>query len=218
MRGRKEPHDHESFAPSSFTGWKASRARDGPDVVRSFRNVRQPTDRGPRTGQARPVASEFIVGTATAQRPASAAPAVPPAGEALRVLVVDSRTLHGLAAKLLQSPGDVLSATCDTATTVCADEQAFDIVLLAVIGSTLAAMGLAAHLRAVERQKPHPQRAGIIACTLRTDQYHDCLVPGSGLSDALHAPWTPGTVHACLDRWRGVKFLPGLDRAATRIY
>ena len=77
-------------------------------------------------------------------------------------------------------------------------------------------MVLAAHLRAIERQKAHPWRAAIIACTVRSAQYLDCLVAGSGLSGALNLPWTPGTVHACLARWRDGKRLPALvDRAAS---
>jgi CheY-like chemotaxis protein len=225
-------HDEPSAASAGEFGGRLARFGDGSDVVRSFHNVRWHTDRGPRTGQACRVAREFLVGTAKAQRSAAAADeplfgladsaqgvrAVRPAAQALRVLVVDNPTLHALAATLLQSPGDALSATSEKAGTFCADERAFDIVLLAVSSSTLAAMVLAAHLRAIERQKPDPRRAAIIACTVRSDQYHDCLVPGSGLSDALDSPWTPATLHACFDRWRGVRFLPSLDEAATRIY
>jgi len=141
--------------------------------------------------------------------------AVRPAARALRVLVVDSPPLHALSASLLQSPGDALGATGEKATAFCAEKRAFDIVLLAVSSSTLEAMVLAAHLRAIEWQKPHPRRAAIIACTVSTIQYLDCLVPGSALSGALNLPWTPGAVHACLDRWRGVKVLPALVGRAT---
>ena len=177
------------------------------------------------------MAREFLLRTTNAQRSSSAAEgplvglrqwpkdvaAHGPAAKALRVLVVDSRTLHALAESLLRSSRDVLSTTGEKATTSCAAGRTFDIVLLAVSDSTLAAMVLAAHLRAIERQKSHPRRAAIIACTVSTAQYLDCLVPGSGLSGALNVPWTPGTVHACLDRWRGARFLPGLDEAVTRI-
>jgi hypothetical protein len=106
--------------------------------------------------------------------------------------VVDSRTLHALAATLLESPSKALSATSAKVEAFCAKERAFDIILLAVSGSTLGAMVLAAHLRAIERQKPHPRRAAIIACTVRSAQYLDCLVARSGLSGALNLPWTPG--------------------------
>ena len=195
---------------------------------RTVCKVRQHTDRARRTEQARLVASEFLLRTAKAQPSAFAADeplfglahtrhvvrVVRPAVQALRVLVVDSQTLHALAEALLQSPGDALSATSEQAATLCADERAFDIVLLTVGSSTLRAMVLAAQLRAIEKQKPHPRRAAIVACTARIDQYDDCLVPCSGLSGALNLPWTPGTVHACLDRWRGAKFLPNLDEAA----
>jgi hypothetical protein len=170
------------------------------------------------------VASEVIARTAKAQRSAFSAEeplfgsaplpkvvrAVRPAANALRVLVVNSPPLHALVATLLQSPGDALSVTSEKATTFCAEERAFDIVLLAVGSSTLGAMVLAAHLRAIERQKPHPQRAAIIACTVSSVQYLDCLVPVSGFSGALNLPWTPDSVHACLSRWRGAKVLPGL--------
>jgi CheY-like chemotaxis protein len=138
--------------------------------------------------------------------------AVRPAANALRVLVVDSPPLHALVATFLQSPGDALSVTSEKATTFCAEERTFDIVLLAVSSSTLGAMVLAAHLRAIERQKPHPRRAAIIACTVSRAQYLDCLVPVSGFSGALNLPWTPDAVHACLGRWRGAKVLPGLVR------
>jgi hypothetical protein len=107
--------------------------------------------------------------------------------------------------------------TSARAETFCAKKLAFDIILLAVSGSTLDAIVFAAHLRAIERQEPHPRRAAIIACTVRSAQYLDCLVPGSGLSGALNLPWTPGTVHACLDRWRGVKLLPALTERAVRV-
>lgn len=143
--------------------------------------------------------------------------AVAPRVEALRVLVVDSRVLHALVATLLRSAGNALGVTSAEAKTFCTEELAFDVVLLAVQGSTMAAMSLAAHLRAIERQKSHPGRAAIIACTDGTAQYVDCLVPGSGLSGALDSPWTPGTVHACLDRWRGGKLLPALADGAARI-
>lgn len=98
----------------------------------------------------------------------------------------------------------------------CAKERAFDIILLAITSPTLEAMVLAAHLRAIEREKPNPRRAAIIGCTIRNAQYLDFLVPGSGLSGALNLPWTPGTVHACLDRWRGANLLPPLVERAMR--
>ena len=139
--------------------------------------------------------------------------AVRPSVKDLRVLVVGSRALHALAATLLNSPDNALSATSAKAMTFCANERAFDIILLAMSSSTLGAMLLAAHLRAIERRKPHPRRAAIIACTVRSAQYLDCLVPGSALSGALNWPWTPGTVHACLDRWRDVKLLPAWPTA-----
>jgi CheY-like chemotaxis protein len=129
---------------------------------------------------------------------------------ALRVLVVDSRPLHAVAAAILQSTGNALSVASAQAETFCAKEVAFDIVLLAVSSSTLEALVLAAHLRAIERLKLHPRHAAIIACAASDAQYLDCLLPGSALSGALNLPWTPGAVHACLDRWRGVKFLPAL--------
>jgi hypothetical protein len=48
---------------------------------------------------------------------------------------------------------------------------------MAVGGSTLEALVLAAHLRAIERLKLHPRRAAIIGCTVSSAQYLDCLVP-----------------------------------------
>ena len=175
--------------------------------------------------------SEFLITTAKANGAPPAAderlirlgylprlvPAVRPPARSLRLLVVDSPTLHALAATLLGSPSNAVSATSPKTEMLCVKERAFDIILLAVSGSTLGAMVLAAHLRAIERQKAHPWRAAIIACTVRRAQYLDCLVPGSGLSGALNLPWTPGTVHACLDRWRGVKLLPALIERAVRI-
>jgi CheY-like chemotaxis protein len=144
--------------------------------------------------------------------------AVRPCATALRVLVVDSRPLHAVTAAILQSTGNALSVVSAEAETLCAKEGAFDIILMAVSSSTLDALVLAAHLRGIECQKRHPRRAAIIACTVRTAQYLDCLVPSSGLSGALNLPWTPGAVHACLDRWRGVKPLPDLvERAAQLI-
>ena len=131
--------------------------------------------------------------------------------KALQVLVVDSRTLHAMAAILLQSPIHALGTTGDEAETFCAVERAFNIILLTVGSSTLGAMVLAAHLRAIERGKPHPRQAAIIACTVRSAQYLDCLVPGSGFSGALNLPWTRGRVHACLHRWQGINLLPALD-------
>ena len=130
--------------------------------------------------------------------------------KALRVLVVGSRALHAISATLLESPTNALGTT-STDAQVCAEERAFNIILLAVTSSTFGAMVLAAQLRAIERRKPHPRRAAIIACTVSSAQYLDCLVPGSGFSGALNLPWTPGTVHACLDRWRGVTLLSALD-------
>lgn len=131
---------------------------------------------------------------------------------ALRVLVVGSRTLHAMAATLLQSPTDALGTTSAEAEALCAEERAFNIILLAVGSSTLGAMVLAAHLRAIERRMLRLRRAAIIACTVSSAQYLDCLVPGSGFSGALNLPWTPGTVHAWLDRWRGVTLLPALNK------
>jgi len=125
----------------------------------------------------------------------------------LRVLVVGSRALHARAAALLQSPGDALGTTPAHAQAFYARERAFDIVLLAVSSSTWEAIVLAAHLRAIEREQPGSRPAAIIACTVRSVQYLDCLAPGSGLSGALNAPWTPARVHACLDRWRELKLL-----------
>jgi len=133
--------------------------------------------------------------------------AVRPSVSALRVLVVDSRPLHAVAAAILQSTGNALSVVSAEAETFCAKEGAFDIIFLAVSSSTLEALVLAAHLRGIERQKLHPRHAAVIACTVSNAQYLDCLLPGSALSGALNLPWTPGAVHACLDRWRGVKLL-----------
>jgi len=144
--------------------------------------------------------------------------AVPPSVKALRVLVVDSRPLHAVAAAILRSTDNALSVVSAEAETFCANEGAFDIILMAVGGSTLEALVLAAHLRAIERLKPHPRRAAIIGCTVSSAQYLDCLVPIGGLSGALNLPWTPGAVHACLDRWRGVKVLPALVERAARIH
>ncbi|MEO6746102.1 MAG: hypothetical protein ABIN08_16610 [Caldimonas sp.] len=173
------------------------------------------------------MASEFLKSAAKTNGSASAADeplirlghlpkvqlAVRPPAKSLRLLVVNSRTLHALAASLLESPSNAVSATSDKAETFCAKGLAFDIILLAVTGSTLGAMALAAHLRAIERQKSHPQRAAIIACTVRSAQYLDCLVAGSGLTGALNLPWSQSAVHACLDRWRDGKRLPALFTA-----
>ena len=130
--------------------------------------------------------------------------------QGLRVLVVDSRPLHATAAAILQSTGNALGVVGAQAETFCAKQAAFDVILMAIRSSTLEALILAAHLRAIERQKLRPRHAAIIACTVSGAQYLDCLHPGSGLSGALNLPWTPGAVHACLDRWRGVKVLPAL--------
>ena len=223
-------HDEPPAAPVASRGG-GTLARFG-DVRRPMvHKARHRTDRSPRTIHARSVARESILTTAKADESGSAADeslmrlghlpkvllAVRPPAKSLRLLVLDSRNLHALAATLLASPSNALSATSARAETFCAAELAFDIILLAVSGSTLDAIVLAAHLRAIERQEPHPRRAAIIACTVCSAQYLDCLVPGSGLSGALNLPWTPGTVHACLDRWRGVKLLPALIERALRI-
>ncbi len=141
--------------------------------------------------------------------------AAPTAGppEFLRLLVVNSGTLHALAATLLESPRDALSVTSAEAEVLCS-EKSFDIILLATGASTLGAIVLAARLRALERERSQRRRAAIIGCTGRDSQYLDCLVPGSGLSGALNRPWTLSTVHACLDRWRDGKYLPTLIECA----
>jgi hypothetical protein len=176
------------------------------------------------------VASEFLVRTAKAQRSASAAEerlfalahlpkvvrAVRPAAKALRVLVVDSPTLHALAATLLQSSGDALSVTSEKATMFCAEERAFDIVLVAVSSSTLAAMVSAAHLRAIEWQKPVPggppsSRAPPAASSTWTASSRQCTQRCARLAV------DPGC-GACVSRpMAGAKVLPALVGRATRI-
>ncbi len=143
-----------------------------------------------------------------ATAPGLALAAEPP--KSLRLLVVDSDALHALAAPLLEAPSNALGVSGAEAATICSMERAFDIIFLAVRTSTLRAIVLAAHLRAVERQRAHPRRTAIIGCTVRNSQYLDCLVPGSGFSGALDLPWTQGTVHACLDRWKNGKHLAAL--------
>ena len=194
------------------------------------RYVRQGTDRSTGTSQARPVATNPDMRMTKAHPSARAADqrlggarllpkpvlALGLRVAPLRVLVVDSGPMHAVAAALLESPGDALRTTSARAEKYCAEERAFDIILLAVGTSTLKAMVLTAHLRAIERQKPGSRRAAIIACTVGSLHYLECLVPGSGLSGAFSAPWTRATVHACFDQWRDCKRLRALFDCETQ--
>ena len=133
------------------------------------------------------------------------------APDVLKVLVVDSASLHGHACALVESAEDVASVVGHDAAMSRLTEESFDIVLVTVVGSVPSTMITAAKMRGIERRHLLP-RAAIIACTSNTCDYGDCVTSGSGLSDALNTPWTRATVHACLDRWRAGKYLRELRR------
>jgi CheY-like chemotaxis protein len=131
--------------------------------------------------------------------------------EALRVLVVDSDELQARALSLLPSARDLTAVKGPGAAARALQERPYDIALVAVGTSLLHSMGIAAGLRAVERElRPLRRHVTVIACTLNSDDYKDSLVAVTGLSGALNSPWTLEAVHACLNHWRAGKYLPAL--------
>jgi CheY-like chemotaxis protein len=125
----------------------------------------------------------------------------------LKVLVVDSASLHEHVCALVQSTEHAVSVVGHDAAMSRLTEGQFDVVLLTVGESVIRTMVVAGKMRAIERRDLSLRHSAIVACTSSLGDYRDCAYPGSGLSDALNAPWTLETVHACLDRWRAGKYL-----------
>ena len=130
--------------------------------------------------------------------------------DTLKVLIIGSESLHRHVCDLVEYSEDAVCAADDDEALSRLREQQFDIVLLTVGESVFSTLITAAGIRAIERRAPSLHHAAIIACTSSLQDYEDCVHSGSGLSDALNAPWTVATVHACLDRWRADKYLRGL--------
>jgi CheY-like chemotaxis protein len=125
----------------------------------------------------------------------------------LKVLIVDSESLHGHVCDLLELSEDAVSVVGHDAAICRLSQGPFDVVLLAVGESVVSTLVTAAKMRSAERQVPTLHHAAIIACTSDLGDFDDCASAGSGLSGALNAPWSRAKVHACLDRWRAGKYL-----------
>ena len=136
--------------------------------------------------------------------------------DTLKVLIIDSKSLHRHVCDLVEYGEDAVFATGHDEALSRLSEQQFDIVLLTVGESVFSTMITAAAMRAIERRASSLHHAAIIACTSNPQDYEDCIHSGCGLSDALNAPWTVATVHACLEQWRADKYLRGLRSKQPR--
>jgi len=121
----------------------------------------------------------------------------------LRVLLVEDYVPNQLVVcAILAQWGILPEIACDGMEAVeCAREQVFDFILMDLDLPLMNGLVATSCIRRYEMNTTEPQRVPVIAYSSSSLASNQWLLQQNGIDDVLPKPCTPGSMHACLERW-----------------